>query len=142
MQEKQRILVVEDNYLLAILIAEVLELAGWQVIGPVGRLTEAIVIAASGGFEAALLDVNLDGEDVYPVAEVLNERQVPFAFLTGYDAKALQRPFCEQPMLGKPFKLAELIDMVARLIASAMEAEGLKACISPSTRSGRAHLSG
>ena len=120
-QERRRILVVEDYCRLAKLIAEVLELAGWQVVGPVRRLTEAIVIAASGDFEAALLDVNLGGEDVYPVAEVLHERRVPFAFLTGYGAEALQRPFCDQPRLVKPFKPAELIDTVARLITPAAE---------------------
>jgi DNA-binding response OmpR family regulator len=136
MQERRRILVVEDYGRLAKLIAEVLELAGWQVVGPIGRLTEAIAIAASGGFEAALLDVNLGGEAVYPIAEVLNERKVPFTFLTGYDAEALQCPFCEQPRLGKPFKPAELIDTVARLVTPAAEAESLKACIPPTIRSG------
>ncbi len=84
--ERRRILVVEDNHLNAKLVMEVLQLAGWQVVGPVGRLSEAMDIAARNDFAAAVLDVNLAGEDVYPVAAMLSERRVPFAFLTGYDA--------------------------------------------------------
>jgi chemotaxis family two-component system sensor kinase Cph1 len=120
-QEKRRILVVEDSHLNAKLIAEILQLAGWQVVGPIGHLTEAMEVAASHQFEAAVLDVRLGREAVYPVAEVLNERRIPFAFLTGYDAEALPRPFCEQPRLGKPFKPAELIGTVARLVAPAAQ---------------------
>jgi CheY-like chemotaxis protein len=112
-----RILVVEDSYLNAKLIAEVLQLAGWQVVGPVGRLAEAVDIAAGSDFEAAVLDVNLGGEAVYPVAELLQEKGVPFALLTGYDAATLERRFCERPRLGKPFKPVDLIDTVARLVA-------------------------
>ncbi len=119
MQEGRRILVVEDDRLNAKLLADMLELAGWQVVGPVGRLSEAMDIAASDDFAAAVLDINLDGEEVFPVAEVLNERRIPFVFLTGNDAKAAKRPFREQPLLRKPFKLAELIDAVARLFTPA-----------------------
>ncbi len=120
-RERRRILVVEDSHLNAKLIAEILQLAGWQVVGPIGHLTEAMEVAASHEFEAAVLDVRLGREAVYPVAEVLNERRIPFAFLTGYDAEALPRPFCEQPRLGKPFKPAELIGTVARLVAAAAQ---------------------
>ncbi|HZU88897.1 MAG TPA: response regulator [Stellaceae bacterium] len=127
MQERQRILVIEDDSLNAKLIADILELAGWQVIGPSGCLNEAVTIAASGDFEAAVLDINLGGEDVYPVAEVLSERKIPFAFLTAYDAKAAQRPFREQPLLRKPFKLTELIDIVAGLSLPERKSESVKA---------------
>jgi DNA-binding response OmpR family regulator len=119
MRERQRILIVEDDYLIATLLAEILETAGWHVVGPVGRLTEAVDAAAKEGFDAAVLDVNLGGEAVYPVAEVLDARHVPFVFLTGYGTDMLQRPFCERPRLGKPFKHEELIGTVARLVAPA-----------------------
>jgi DNA-binding response OmpR family regulator len=119
MRERQRILIVEDDYLIATLLAEMLETAGWHVVGPVGRLSEAVDVAAKEGFDAAVLDINLGGEAVYPVARVLDERHVPFMFLTGYGTDTLQRPFCERPRLGKPFKNEELIGTLARLVAPA-----------------------
>jgi DNA-binding response OmpR family regulator len=121
MPEKKRILVVEDDYLIASLLVNILRSAGWEVIGPVGRLVEAVETAAREGFDAAVLDVNLGGEAVYPVAEVLSARNVPFLFLTGYGVETLQRQFCERPRRGKPFKAAELIDAVARIVAPTAE---------------------
>src|SRR5215472_13551026 len=67
MREGRRILVVEDNFLVATLLAEVLESVGWQVVGPVAHLAGALDAAASEGFDAAVLDVNLGGQAVYPV---------------------------------------------------------------------------
>jgi DNA-binding response OmpR family regulator len=122
MPESPRILVVEDDYLIASLLADVLEAAGWQVIGPVGQLTEAVDTATHAGFDVAVLDVNLGGEAVYPVAAVLDERNVPFVFLTGYGADTLMQPFCERPRLGKPFKIDQLIGAVKRLVPSAVQA--------------------
>ncbi|HZU89457.1 MAG TPA: response regulator [Stellaceae bacterium] len=116
MREGRRILIVEDDYLIATLLAEVLETAGWRVVGPVGQLGEAVDAAVQEKFDAAVLDVNLGGKAVYPVAAVLDERHVPFVFLTGYGAETLQRPFCGRPRLGKPFKTAELLGTVARLV--------------------------
>ncbi len=121
MRERRRILIVEDDYLIATLLTEVIETAGWQVVGPVGHLSEAVYAATSENFDAAVLDVNLGGEAVYPVAEVLDRRRVPFAFLTGYGTDTLSRPFCERPRLGKPFKTQDLIGMVKRLVCPAAE---------------------
>jgi DNA-binding response OmpR family regulator len=121
MRERRRILIVEDDYLIAVLLTEVIETAGWQVVGPVGHLSEALDAAASEKFDAAVLDVNLGGEAVYPVAEVLDGRRVPFAFLTGYGSETLNRPFCERPRLGKPFKTQELIGTLKRLVCPAEE---------------------
>jgi DNA-binding response OmpR family regulator len=125
MREGRRILVVEDNFLFATLLAEILESVGWQVVGPVARLATALDAAASEGFDAAVLDVNLGGQAVYPVAEVLDARRVPFVFVTAYGREALPPLFCGRPRLGKPFAPGELIGTVARLIAPAAEAEAL-----------------
>jgi CheY-like chemotaxis protein len=122
MQRRRRILVVEDDYLNAMLFAEVLGAAGWQVVGPVGHLSEALYIAGSEDFDAAVLDVKLGSQTVYSVAETLDARMVPFVFLTGYGAGTLQSPFCERPWLSKPFRPKELVVTVARLIAPAVEA--------------------
>ncbi|HJU19154.1 MAG TPA: response regulator [Stellaceae bacterium] len=125
MRERQRILIVEDEHMIATLLAEVLEAAGWQVVGPVGHLAKALDTAASADFDAAVLDVNLGGQTVYPVAGVLDARHVPFVFLTAYGAAALVPPFCERPLLSKPFKVKELIGAVARLVNPATAAGGL-----------------
>jgi DNA-binding response OmpR family regulator len=119
MLERRRILIVEDDYLIASLLTEVMESAGWQVVGPVGHLTDAVATAAKEEIDVAVLDVNLGGETVFPVADVLDTRKVPFLFLTGYGTETLERRFCERPRLGKPFKTAELIGVVRRLIPPA-----------------------
>ena len=125
MQERRRILVVEDDFLVAALLAEILESVGWQVVGPVAHLAAALDAAASEGFDAAVLDVNLGRQTVYPVAEVLDARRVPFVFVTACGREALPPLFCGRPHLGKPFAPGELIGTVARLIAPAAKAEAL-----------------
>jgi CheY-like chemotaxis protein len=125
MPERRRILIVEDDFLVATLLAEILESVGWQVIGPVAHLATALDAAASGGFDAAVLDINLGGQTVYPVAELLDARGVPFVFVTAHGREALPPLFFGRPHLGKPFAPAELIGTVARLVAPAAEAEAL-----------------
>ena len=123
MRERPRILVVEDDFLVATLLAEILESVGWQVVGPVAHLAAALDAVANEGVDAAVLDVNLGGHAVYPVAEVLVARRVPFVFVTACGRETLPPLFCGRPHLGKPFAPRELIDAVARLFAPAAEAE-------------------
>jgi DNA-binding response OmpR family regulator len=125
MRESRRILIVEDDFLVATLLAEIFESVGWQVVGPVAHLATALDAAAGEGFDAAVLDVDLGGQTVYPVAEVLDARRVPFVFVTAYGREALPPLFCRRPHLGKPFAPAELIGRVARLFPRAAEAEAL-----------------
>jgi CheY-like chemotaxis protein len=125
MRERRRILIVEDDVLVATLLADILESVGWEVVGPVAHLATALDAAASERCDAAVLDVNLGGQTVYPVAEVLDARRVPFVFVTAYGREALPPLVCGRPHLGKPFVPGELIGIVARLIAPAAEAEAL-----------------
>ena len=125
MPERRRILVVEDDFLVATLLAEILESVGWQVVGPVAHLATALDAAASEGFDAAVLDVDLGGHNVCPVAEVLHARRIPFVFVTGCGRETLPLLFRGRPHLGKPFAPRELIGTVARLIAPAAEAEAV-----------------
>jgi DNA-binding response OmpR family regulator len=125
MPESRRILVVEDDFLIATLLAEILDSAGWQVVGPVAHLVTALDAAVSEDFDLAVLDVNLGGQPVYPVAEMLDARRIPFVFVTAYGRDALPPLFCGRPHLGKPFAPRELIGTVARLLAPAAEAEAL-----------------
>jgi DNA-binding response OmpR family regulator len=119
MRERRRILVVEDDVLVAALLAEILESVGWQVVGPIGHLAAALDTAQSEGLDAAVLDVDLFGQCVYPVAKVLDARGVPFVFVTACDRAALPPLFCGRPYLGKPFAPGELIDTLRRLVSGA-----------------------
>jgi two-component SAPR family response regulator len=114
--EGVRVLVVEDDYLIAQLLDEMLRSIGCVVLGPLPRLADALDAAARETCDVAVLDVNLGGERVYPVAEVLSERNVPFVFVTGYSSGALPREYAEQPRLGKPFKAQQLIRALSNLV--------------------------
>jgi two-component SAPR family response regulator len=114
--EGVRVLVVEDDYLIAQLLDEMLRSIGCVVLGPLPRLADALDAAARETCDVAVLDVNLGGERVYPVAEVLSERNVPFVFVTGYSSGAVPREYAEQPRLGKPFKAQQLFRALSNLV--------------------------
>jgi DNA-binding response OmpR family regulator len=111
-----RVLVVEDEYLVAIMLEEMLESAGCIVMGPIPRLQEALDAVDHQDYDVALLDVNLAGERIDPVADALSERDVPFMFVTGYGASALPREYAERPHIGKPFRIAELLGMLSSIL--------------------------
>jgi len=114
--EGVRVLVVEDEYLVAALIEQILESAGCIVMGPVARVPEALDAVDHDDYDAAVLDVNLAGERINPVADALSERDVPFMFVTGYGASALPREYAERPHIGKPFRIAELLGMLSSIL--------------------------
>ena len=116
-----RVLVVEDDYLIAQLFDEMLKSAGCVVLGPVPRLAEALDVAARERCDVAVLDINLGGERVYPVAEILSGRNVPFIFVTGYAADAMPLEYAEQPRIAKPFRAAKLIGTLSELVGPRTE---------------------
>jgi DNA-binding response OmpR family regulator len=100
---RKRILVVEDDYLVAMDIARALERAGAEVIGPAPAVEAALDALARSMPDGAILDINLGGEMAFPVADALMARGVPFIFATGYDAQVIPLRFthvkrCEKPM--------------------------------------------
>ena len=105
-----RILVVEDEVLIALEIEERLQRLGCEIVGPVGRLERALELARSTALDGALLDVNVKGGLVYPVAEELLARQVPVIFSTGYAPDTLPPVFRSLPCLRKPFGTGQLED--------------------------------
>ena len=112
----RRVLVVEDEWLIAAQIGGVLEEAGAVVLGPAHSVEEALALLRDGAPpDAALLDVNLRGEAVTPVALALAGRGVPFALVTAYAAEGLDGPLRAAPRVGKPFTAAGLVRAVARL---------------------------
>lgn len=114
----RRILVVEDEPLIGMDIVAALEDAGAEVEGPVHSVEEACAVIASGEFDAALVDANLHGKPVGPIAAALTKRGVPFAFATGYDKDGLPDGFQDRPILGKPAGPEQVVAMVARLVSA------------------------
>ncbi|MGC2083733.1 MAG: response regulator [Bradyrhizobium sp.] len=103
-----RVLVVEDEGAVALLIENMLEELGCHVTASVATLAKAQSAARADSFDFALLDINLDGELVFPVAEILKSRQLPFMFSTGYGRMGVPEAFRECDVLNKPFTIDEL----------------------------------
>jgi CheY-like chemotaxis protein len=112
-----RLLVVEDEYLIRMLLEDMLDDLGYGIAAAVGTLSEARQIAADGDFSAAILDVNLDGQEIYPVADILTRRGLPFVFVTGYGERSLPEPYRGHPALQKPFQAEQLKTTLAGLLA-------------------------
>src|SRR5262249_22268936 len=88
-----RVLLVEDEILVAMMMKDILTDLGFSVIGPFSRLAEAMVAAVHDNIDAGIIDVNLGGEFVYPVADVLAARNIPFVFITGYGVESIDSRF-------------------------------------------------
>jgi len=111
----RRILLVEDEGLVALMLEDMLEDMGYDVAYSAASVSQAVAwIEAGGEADAALLDVNLGGESVFPVADLLKARGVPFAFSTGY-GEAHDPRFRETPLLGKPILVERLQEVLRRL---------------------------
>lgn len=103
-----KILVVDDEVLIAMLVADMLEDLGRQVVGPALTLDEAMTLAEGSDLDGAILDVNLDGLSTLPVAKVLRGRRVPFVFASGSLPDSVDAEFCNVGWLQKPFEFATL----------------------------------
>jgi CheY-like chemotaxis protein len=103
-----RVLLVEDEAIVSMLIEEYLEELGCTLAGVASRLKQALALADSLPLDAAVLDVNLAGELSYPVAELLRLRNVPFVFVSGYGVTGLPETLRTSPALAKPFRPMQL----------------------------------
>ncbi|MEG6507584.1 response regulator [Methyloligella sp. 2.7D] len=108
--EGLRILVVEDEALTALQLEDMLESLGCAVVGPAARVQHAIAMLERESVDLALLDLNVAGELVYPVAAALSERNLPFLFTAGLGTTSLQNGYDGHVVLQKPYALAELRD--------------------------------
>lgn len=113
---RRRILVVEDEFLIRMLLEDMLTDLGYELAGVAGRVDEAAEMAQTKDFDLAILDVNLDGHDVYPVAELISKRGLPFMFVTGYGGRGLPDNYRGRPTLQKPFQMDELQRMLSQLL--------------------------
>jgi CheY-like chemotaxis protein len=107
-----RVLVVEDEALVSLLIEDMLTDHACAIVGPCATVPEALAAARDAAIDVALLDVNLAGRKVYPVADVLAGRRIPFLFLSGYGQSAIPRDHPEWRVCSKPFRATELIGML------------------------------
>jgi CheY-like chemotaxis protein len=98
-------------------VREMLEAEGATVVGPVARLAAAIALAESDSrIDGALLDVNLQGEMVFPLADLLRERNIPFLFATGYDAEAIPPRFAQTKLCDKPLNADQVCRALTRIM--------------------------
>lgn len=107
-----RILVVEDETLIAMDIEAALQALGCEVVGPTGKLETALLLASGEELDAAILDVTIRGGKIYPVAERLLARGIPFVLASGYGDWSLPENLRNQPRLTKPFTAAELEEKI------------------------------
>jgi CheY-like chemotaxis protein len=110
------IFLVEDDALIRMMVAEMVEELGHTVCAEAGHLNEAIALARSALFDCAIMDVNLAGEIVTPAADIVASRGLPIIFATGYDASALPERLRDQPMLRKPFLMEAVEDAIKRAV--------------------------
>jgi len=118
----QRLLVVEDELLVALDIETILTDAGLIVIGPASSAAEALELLASTPPDAALIDANLSGETIDAVAQSLSDRRIPFAYVTGYGRESLPAKH-PAPIVSKPFDADQLLAAARRLLALNGEAD-------------------
>lgn len=114
--EGMRILIIEDEPLVAMDLESHLTAAGCEVIGPAGTLEQAKSLVSDARYDAALVDVNLAGRPVDEIAAALTEKNCPFAFVTGYGREALPRGFRDAVVLGKPFSRDQLLAAIDVLL--------------------------
>jgi CheY-like chemotaxis protein len=108
-----RVLIVEDDYFLAADLAEALRARGAKVIGPVGTLAEATAAVEGNWIDHAVLDVNLDGEMSFPIADRLEAAGIPYMITTGYSAQSLPERFRTKPRLEKPFATEAVVKLIS-----------------------------
>jgi CheY-like chemotaxis protein len=114
----RRILLVEDTLIVAEELVHILRRAGCTVVGPYPRLSPALDAARRETFDLALLDVNLDGDRVYPVVDALLPRAIPFILLTGYGPESIDAAYRHHPRLTKPFGGEELRTAMQRALST------------------------
>jgi CheY-like chemotaxis protein len=113
------VVLVEDEVLIRIMVADMLRELGYRVAGEAGRIEEAIGLVQNTEFDLAIIDVNLHGELVFPVAETIKARNRPFIFATGYtDPSVLPDEYRDRPSLQKPFRIEALGKLVEVVLKS------------------------
>jgi DNA-binding response OmpR family regulator len=110
------VFLVEDEVMIRMMVADMLEELGYRVVAEAGEINEAIRLAQSADYDLAILDVNVNGRVISPVADLIQARKRPFIFATGYGSSGLPEEYRDRPALQKPFQ----IETLARMIDTAL----------------------
>jgi DNA-binding response OmpR family regulator len=106
------VFLVEDEVMIRMMVADMLEELGYRVVAEAGEISEAMKLALTANFDIAILDVNVNGKVISPVAELIRSRNLPFIFATGYGSSGLPEEYRDRPALQKPFQLETLAKMI------------------------------
>ncbi len=117
--EGLRVFVVEDEFIVLIMLENMLAELGCEIVGSASRLAQALGMISDRAIDAAVLDINLGGTEVYPVAEALAARNVPIVFSTGYGYAGVSAPWRSRPILQKPFHPHQLAAALTQARAKA-----------------------
>jgi CheY-like chemotaxis protein len=113
----RKVLVVEDEMMIAMLIEDMLDEFGCKLVGPATTVPRALDLIGKQQVEVAVLDLNLDGHDTYAIADALQQKNVPFIFATGYGSTGLRQEYGNRPILQKPFQARDLENALAEALA-------------------------
>lgn len=113
------VFLVEDEVMIRMMVADMLEELGFRVVAEAGEIGEAIRLVQSTDFDLAILDVNVNGKVISPVADLIKARNRPFIFATGYGSSGLPEDYRDRPALQKPFQLETLGKMIDSALKSA-----------------------
>jgi CheY-like chemotaxis protein len=116
---KKRVLIVEDEAMISMMIEDMVLDFGSEIVGPAARLDHALTLALQAEIDIGILDINVDGTVVFPVADVLRFRGIPFIFATGYDFRSLPERFRGSPTLSKPFSYENFAELLRSLMVEA-----------------------
>ena len=113
----RKVLVVEDEMMIAMLIEDMLDELGCKLVGPATNVPRALELIGKERVEVAVLDLNLDGKDTYAIADALRQKNVPFIFATGYGSTGMRPEYGDRPVLQKPFQAKDLETALAEALA-------------------------
>jgi DNA-binding response OmpR family regulator len=113
------VFLVEDEVMIRMMVADMLAELGYRIAAEAGDINEAIRLAQSAEYDLAILDVNVNGKVISPVAELIKARKRPFIFATGYGSSGLPEEFRDRPALQKPFQIETLARMIDATLKSA-----------------------
>jgi len=113
------VFLVEDEVMIRMMVADMLKELGFSVAAEAGEINEAIRLAQSAEFDFAILDVNVNGKVISPVADLISARNRPFIFATGYGSSGLPEEYRDRPALQKPFQIEALARVIDNTLKSA-----------------------